>query len=167
MSVICCKSESHVCCSLSFYTDFSLPCTTTHLPLPNKFDSECTHGFAGRDCSFPVNLCPADDNNSGIRACFNGGKCFAEPDSDGVSFKWKCDCSEAFGDPSNYNNEQCSFPDQFVSCERNKTNSEYAFCVNGGSCGDNVVNSGEIFRGCTCSQNFEGRHCQYAAGTSF
>ena len=124
-------------------------------------------GFAGRDCSFPIDICKADENNSGVRACYIGGKCFAEPDADGVSFHWKCNCSAAFGGPAqDNNNEQCSFSDQYLGCERGKTNSDYAFCVNGGTCGDNVVDSGEYFRGCTCPPSFEGRHCQFAAGAA-
>ncbi|GKY99906.1 hypothetical protein MPSEU_000944200 [Mayamaea pseudoterrestris] len=120
----------------------------------------CNEGFAGRDCSFRVDICYNDvTENTGPRACFNGGQCFSSNNKD-----WSCDCSAAFGDSANYEGTQCEFPGEVISCENDKKSSDYAFCVNGGVCGKNKVDSGEMFRGCTCPKLFEGRHCQFPLG---
>ncbi|GKY99907.1 hypothetical protein MPSEU_000944300 [Mayamaea pseudoterrestris] len=130
----------------------------------------CRDGFSGSDCSFLMERCPIDDGTSepdSHAACYNGGSCYPEPHID--TYSWRCDCSVAgFGDAvSLQGHKQCEFKEEsFVSCEIDKEKSDYAFCVNGGSCGRNMVTSGERFHGCTCPTFFEGRHCQFPAGSA-
>ena len=120
-----------------------------------------------------IEICPIKEEEQqesdelSVPSCYNGGECFPEPNADGTDFSWRCDCSAAgFGDVGRFQGHQCQFRDDPVSCEIGKHVSIYAYCLNGGECGEHMVESGskEHFMGCTCPSGFEGKHCQIASG---
>ncbi|EEC46243.1 predicted protein [Phaeodactylum tricornutum CCAP 1055/1] len=128
----------------------------------------CKAGFAGADCSIPFTLCEDTVNPAGTATvCYNGGSCLEAGHYDGVTKEdvWWCDCSTAYTSTGTaFAGHQCEFP-HGVSCETGLTESSYAFCVNGGSCLETIA-PGSPHPGCRCVGQFEGRHCQYAAGTA-
>ncbi|CAJ1954768.1 unnamed protein product [Cylindrotheca closterium] len=126
---------------------------------------ECNIGFAGADCSFPYEQCP-----DGFTTCYDGAKCSRglsdkdAGDEDGRGDQtYTCDC-EAMVGVSDFVIQQCENPLDDV-CEMGVQLSEYAFCTNSGTC-LKLIDSGEAHPGCDCPEEFEGRHCQYAAGTA-
>eukprot|EP00527_Entomoneis_sp_CCMP2396_P002031 CAMPEP_0198141174 /NCGR_PEP_ID=MMETSP1443-20131203/4219_1 /TAXON_ID=186043 /ORGANISM="Entomoneis sp., Strain CCMP2396" /LENGTH=328 /DNA_ID=CAMNT_0043803825 /DNA_START=75 /DNA_END=1061 /DNA_ORIENTATION=+ len=150
---------------------------------------KCTQGYTGGDCSIQVDYCPEAihpvDNT--ITVCWNGGKCVQDNDVEYQSdfesgmndldfdeldelnnnipeVRWRCDCSAAFGEAAAYAGHQCEYPAE-LSCVVGQNKSEYAYCVNGGQC-LRMVQPGEAHPGCFVCPDFEGRHCQYAAGTA-
>jgi hypothetical protein len=50
-------------------------------------------------------------------------------------------------------------------CEKGKELSQYAFCVNEGTC-KRKVEQGDPHPLCNCPSGYEGRHCQYEVGTA-
>lgn len=128
---------------------------------------QCNFGFAGADCSFPYEQCP-----DGFTICYDGAKCTRglsdkDPtDTDGRDNDqpYVCDCEEMDNNPSAFVIEQCEAPVDDV-CEIGVPLSRYAFCTNSGKCLEQVE-TGEAHPGCDCPKEFEGRHCQYPAGTA-
>ncbi|KAL7570954.1 hypothetical protein ACA910_002583 [Epithemia clementina (nom. ined.)] len=151
---------------------------------------KCEEGYAGYDCSLPMELCPRDDDDNnnndglsydgtqrGVWACFNGGKCRpkkqpqSQPRLDtgettySTWYNYYCDCSSAVGQAGTmFAGDQCEYS-YVTSCEIGRSFSTYAFCVNGGQCLQQVQ-PGEAHPGCFNCPGFEGRHCQYALGTA-
>jgi hypothetical protein len=83
--------------------------------------------------------------------------------------KWSCDCQAAAAvtaaaSPKIVAGHQCEFVSQ-RSCEVGNPDSDYAFCVNGGTC-LRMTREGKPHRGCLCGEEHEGRHCQYKEGTA-
>ena len=123
---------------------------------------KCNAGYAGSDCSLPYEIC-AD----GYTKCYNGATCIRavsnkDPDDpDGRSEEYECDCSQMpNGTP--FEIAQCENPVEDV-CEKGLTLSEHAFCTNAGTC-IRRVEIGEQHPGCICTDQYEGRHCQYRKG---
>jgi hypothetical protein len=67
-------------------------------------------------------------------------------------------------DVSPFQIAQCESPESQV-CEEGQATSDYAFCTNGGKC-IALIRHGEPHSGCQCTDEFEGRHCQYRKGTA-
>ncbi|KAL3939978.1 MAG: hypothetical protein SGBAC_005404 [Bacillariaceae sp.] len=127
---------------------------------------ECNFGFSGADCSFPYEQCP-----DGFTTCYDGAKCTRnlsdkDPnDQDGRDDQtYGCDCELMDNNPSPFVIEQCENPVDEV-CEIGVKLSQYAFCTNSGKCLE-LIETGMAHPGCDCGKEFEGRHCQYAAGTA-
>jgi hypothetical protein len=66
--------------------------------------------------------------------------------------------------PKNVAGHQCEYTSE-LSCEVGNPDSNYAFCVNGGTC-LRMTRAGKPHRGCLCGEDHEGRHCQYRIGTA-
>ena len=121
-------------------------------------ECQCEPNYSGADCSIPFETC-----EDGERTCFNGSTCVRNNKRDPVTNKYKyhCDCTKAVG-VSSYAGLQCQ--EQATSyCVLGRTDSEYAFCTNGGEC-IRIVEDGAPHPGCRCSDDFEGQHCQYLKG---
>jgi hypothetical protein len=136
-----------------------------------KTQCKCDPGWGGADCDSQLDQCPNSQSltHSPNEAtfCFNGGICKEVPvdvseDPDGVGMV--CDCSTAVVDNYAYVGHQCEHEAQ-VSCESGRQFSSYAFCVNGGTC-KRLVEPGDPHPLCNCPDGFEGRHCQFDAGTA-
>jgi hypothetical protein len=129
---------------------------------------KCVPGYGGDDCSIRVTICPDTvDPADSVSTCFNGGTCVQKMYNSGNynQLRWRCDCTQAVGAATAYAGIQCEFPAE-ESCETGKNQSNYAFCTNGGSCLATVW-PGSPHPGCLCQAGkFEGRHCEYKAGTA-
>jgi hypothetical protein len=119
----------------------------------------CDNGFAGADCSFPYQTCP-----DGILTCYDGAQCTRlSMRLDGERSEYQCDCSTV-SEASPFQIKECESPES-EACVQGQETSDYAFCTNGGKC-KNQIQYGEPHAGCTCPDEFEGRHCQYRKGTA-
>lgn len=129
-------------------------------------ECKCDPDYTEHDCSYYAQNCPGEVGPNDVQTCFNGGKCYSTTvyKGDATTIKWQCDCTQAYGDAGIFAGHQCEYPAE-RSCEVGVATSEYAFCVNGGVCAQ-MVQSGQKFVPCKCPLDFEGRHCQYAAGTA-
>jgi hypothetical protein len=116
---------------------------------------ECKPGFTGSDCSFPYEQCP-----DGYTTCLNGAKCVSTISNNEV---YQCDCTQ-IPDATPFKIDQCKNPIDDI-CEKGVKVSEHAFCTNDGIC-RSMVEQGEQHPGCECPEEYEGRHCQYAAGSA-
>mmetsp|Transcript_100741 Transcript_100741/g.150974 ORF Transcript_100741/g.150974 Transcript_100741/m.150974 type:complete len:270 (+) Transcript_100741:88-897(+) len=124
-------------------------------------ECQCNPGFAGADCSFPFEQC--DDDKT---MCFDGARCqriSVKADDGSRSDQYICDCA-GMSDASPFQIAECESPES-VSCEVGQPSSDYAFCTNGGQCAEMIHNGGR-HAGCICTDEFEGRHCQYRKGTA-
>lgn len=129
----------------------------------------CDDNYAGDDCSLRVEYCPGSvDADHSVSTCLNGGKCVAKEEimasMERDTQVWRCDCTTAVGHAKAYAGIQCEFPST-RSCLVGRTESDYAFCANGGDCLTYVL-EGEDHPGCKNCPGFEGRHCQYVEGTA-
>lgn len=120
----------------------------------------CDQGFAGADCSFPYETCP-----DGILTCFDGAQCtrISSRLEDGGRSQYECDCS-TIPDASPFQLKECESPES-ESCVSGQQTSDYSFCTNSGKC-ISQIQFGEPHAGCRCTDEFEGRHCQYRKGTA-
>ena len=134
-------------------------------------ECKCDPGWGGADCDFQRDLCLGSQSLThspdGATYCFNGGTCKemavdVSEDPDGIGLV--CDCSTAVVDNFAYAGHQCEYKAQ-VSCESGRQFSSYAFCVNGGICKGLVV-PGDPHPLCNCPDEYEGRHCQFQAGSA-
>lgn len=123
-------------------------------------DCQCEPNYSGADCSIPFETC-----EDGERTCFNGSTCVRNNQRDPVTNKYKyhCDCTKAIG-VSSFAGLQCR-QQATAYCILGRTQSQYAFCTNGGECIREVVD-GQAHPGCRCTDDFEGQHCQYIKGTA-
>jgi hypothetical protein len=142
------------------------------------YSCKCDPGYAGTDCSFQAVTCPGAVGPNEVQTCFNGGVCRQAQEGTVESMiinglpdaelQWSCDCKAAaiFTATSQkvVAGHQCEFVSQ-RSCEVGNPNSDYAFCVNGGTC-LRMTREGEPHRGCLCGKEHEGRHCQFKEGTA-
>jgi hypothetical protein len=140
------------------------------------YQCKCDIGFAGADCSFQAVTCPGEVGPDEVQTCFNGGTCRKgnqELNDEGFLFDdladaWSCDCQAAAdssaASPMIVAGFQCEYVSQ-RSCEVGNLVSDYAFCVNGGTC-LRMTREGKPHRGCLCGEEHEGRHCQYKKGTA-
>jgi hypothetical protein len=119
---------------------------------------KCDKGYDGLDCSFPYVTCP-----DGIQVCFNGASCVPDGFPDAATFRqmYKCNCDAAYG-ISFTDGKECEHPHS-AECEEGASTSDYAFCTNGGEC-IKFIQRGQDHAGCKCTDDFEGRHCQYEKG---
>lgn len=132
-------------------------------------ECECDVGWGGADCDLQMMRCPEalTDSPDNAMFCFNGGTCEevevdATVDPDGVGMV--CDCETAAVADLAYAGHQCEYRAQ-VSCEEGREFSNYAFCVNEGTC-KTMVPPNDPHPLCDCPDEFEGRHCQFKAGTA-
>jgi hypothetical protein len=127
-----------------------------------QYQCDCDDGFAGRDCSLRQSVCAEalDYSPDNAKVCLNGGVCEAFHMLNGTA-GMRCNCQPAAGELA-YAGPQCEEPTTDV-CEEGRTTSEYAFCVNGGTCVRKVP-PGEPHPFCHCLDGYEGRHCQYQQG---
>lgn len=121
-------------------------------------ECQCKPNFSGADCSIPFETC-----EDGERTCYNGSTCVRNNHRDATTNKYKyhCDCTKADGE-SPFAGLQCR-QQATTYCVVGRTQSEYAFCANGGEC-IRVVENGKAHPGCKCPTEFEGQHCQYLKG---
>ena len=121
----------------------------------------CNDGYAGADCSFPFVNCPDDKT-----MCFDGAQCqriAMKEEHNKREEGYICDCQHLSG-ASQFQIDECENPDSQV-CEVGQSSSLYAFCTNGGKCKE-MIHNGAPHAGCICTDDFEGRHCQYRKGTA-
>lgn len=121
-------------------------------------ECQCEPNYTGVDCSIPYETC-----EDGERTCFNGSTCVRNNHRDATTNKYKyhCDCTKALG-TSAFAGLQCR-QQATAYCVLGRSESEYAFCTNGGQCIREVVD-GTSHPGCRCPDEFEGQHCQYLKG---
>ncbi|OEU20618.1 hypothetical protein FRACYDRAFT_259610 [Fragilariopsis cylindrus CCMP1102] len=87
--------------------------------------------------------------------CYNNGSCVQTQklDSDGIpSLSFSCDCSTAYDEKYLYAGTSCEFPSTDLCLEGGDGSN---FCVNHGSCGDDVL------LGCNCPPGFHGFKCEF------
>jgi len=147
-------------CLLALLVTISGECVPSLCDHGSCIDGECQcdPNYSGADCSIPFETC-----EDGERTCFNGSTCVRnnQRDPNTNKYKYHCDCTKAVG-VSSFAGIQCR--QQATSyCVLGRTESEYAFCTNGGTC-VRVVENGKSHPGCHCSDDFEGAHCQYLRG---
>jgi len=128
----------------------------------------CKSGFFGSDCSVWFDFCP-----DGKKRCFNEARCSLEPilkqveDNHSRDSKYHCDCSHHDGEWTESQIAQCQDPKTEICITAMSPDFDkmrpYAFCMNGGKC-NVIVDSWEDHMGCTCPDDFEGRHCQFFKG---
>lgn len=123
---------------------------------------DCPSGFTGTMCEFEVD----DDSHAGQgeicgdKYCYNGGKCATISivgDDGGKSNELYCDCNAAgdgttlfAGDSCQYKaTAQCTHPQDGESLQG------MLFCVNGGTCQD------EVQKGCSCPVGWTGFFCEF------
>jgi hypothetical protein len=139
------------------------------------YSCKCDPGFAGADCSFQAVTCPGTVGPDEVQTCFNGGTCreaqaevFIDDLPAADEDNWSCDCRAAAVSsavaPKIVAGHQCEYVSE-LSCEVGNPDSDYAFCVNGGTC-LRMTRQGKPHRGCLCGKEHEGRHCQYKEGTA-
>jgi hypothetical protein len=127
---------------------------------------DCPSGFTGFKCEFEVNFEDALDEDvdfdvveCGDGHCLNGGTCvsFLVENSDGgTQAQQHCDCSMAFTGTDVWAGEQCEHKaTSFCTDPEGDDMEGVLFCVNGGSCRDNV------HRGCDCGTAWEGFKCEF------
>jgi hypothetical protein len=82
---------------------------------------------------------------------------------------YRCRCND--NDNDSTGSQQCETAAESVSCEIGNENSNYAYCLNGGTC-RMMVTSVQQHVPCECprteddtSTGYEGRHCQYERNT--
>lgn len=143
----------------------------------------CHAGFVGADCSFPLLMCPDLK-----MACGNGATCRGtetyhsregaeKRDPEDEIFECNCDeaaahstfegsqCQHAITD---YCDEPFDYTDVYTGYDSDPdkaATNRYAFCTNGGSCLLRIEPH-QPHPGCQCIGGYEGRHCQYSAGTA-
>jgi hypothetical protein len=129
-----------------------------------KWKCICQHGYGGHDCSFQVEHCDDKKTHSPLDVdfCYNGGRCETYiVDNKSKGKATRCNCQNAVGSAKVYAGHQCEYPEQH-SCEDGVEFSNYAFCVNGGTC-KKIVPEGSPHPLCQCKNGFAGRHCQFLA----
>jgi hypothetical protein len=129
-----------------------------------KWKCICQHGYGGQDCSLQVEHCDDKITHSPLDVdfCYNGGRCETYiADSKTKGKATRCNCQKAVGSAKVYAGHQCEYPSQH-SCEDGVEFSNYAFCVNGGTC-KKIVPEGSPHPLCECKNGFVGRHCQFLA----
>jgi hypothetical protein len=123
----------------------------------DTYTCECEPGISGRDCSLRApDVCHVHASPA------NGGVC-TEIKSEGGRLWAVCDCRNAFGQSgTSVENPDCRYSVTDV-CEVGATQSDYAYCYNGGTCLAMIgARSKEPHPGCDCSgTRFAGRHCQF------
>jgi hypothetical protein len=100
-------------------------------------------------------------NFCGNGVCHHGGQCITSilysEETDTMKTNYNCDCSTAHDDDTAYLGPSCEYPSTSI-CAPPKIGeplSSAPFCVNHGTCGE------DPFEGCTCSDGFTGRFCQF------
>jgi hypothetical protein len=128
----------------------------------DPYHCQCQIGFAGVDCSIPVDLCsvqPAGSprtNADVVAACLHGGKC-----REGGG----CDCTTAVRNGTQYTGKNCEVKvpaEAHCSSENNGQSSSTIYCLNGGTCSP-AIGAGA---GCLCPNGFEGDHCERKGDSS-
>lgn len=113
---------------------------------------KCPKPYRGYHCE--VSIC-----NNGHQ-CQNGAGCAFNEET----LEYKCDCSSTTSTQYSYAGLTCEH-ESTDSCVYDKTMSKITFCTNGGICKQHVEGETE-HKGCICSEEFEGPHCEYLKGTA-
>ena len=94
----------------------------------NGFHCACPPGFAGLDCTRPVEDCGVTGWNA---QCFHGGTCLPQSEMEDVEYAAFCECSGAMHNEQRYAGKYCEVP-----VEENDYCPEQTglFCLNGGTC---------------------------------
>jgi hypothetical protein len=142
-------------------------CTITANESCKLYKCVCNYGYIGNDCSLKYETCaePITSSPDKVKQCFNGGKCETyrientDNDNEEAQYGTRCNCQSLPNDTIAYAGHQCEYPAEEI-CVLNANFSTYAFCVNGGTCKDNI-DFNEEHPLCNCPLGSGGRHCQF------
>lgn len=128
---------------------------------------DCPSGFIGTSCEFEVQ---GDEHaNQGVpcgdKYCYNGGKCntvtIVGADEEKYTESY-CDCISAIKDDSRYAGDSCQYKAtrQCTHSQDGESVQGTLFCVNGGTCRDDVL------QGCDCPAGWTGFFCEFHDDTT-
>ena len=124
-----------------------------------KWDCQCQPGWEGNDCSNQLSRCNETITSSPDTAtiCYNGGTCESYSIA-GQAPGTRCNCQVTVGQQA-FAGHQCEYK-AMTSCEQGLSLSNYAFCVNGGTC-KKTIRPGQPHPLCDCVTGFSGHYCQF------